>query len=132
MKKVAAAVIEREGRILIARRKKGDLFEGQWEFPGGALEPGETPEECLKREIFEELEIEVEVGSFICSSRYESRVLSIELLAFRATYLRGEFKLRDHQEIQWVLAEEFDNYEFSPPDVPIAARLKQMDTAEKR
>lgn len=116
---------------MIARRKKGDLFEGQWEFPGGALEPGETPEECLKREIFEELEIEVEVGSFVCSSRYESPLLSIELSAFRATYLRGEFKLRDHQEIRWVRPEEFENYEFSPPDVPIAERLKKM-TAEKR
>ena len=131
MKKVAAAVIEKEGRVLIARRKKGDLFEGQWEFPGGALEPGETPEECLKREILEELEIEVEVGSFVCSSRYESALLSIELLAFRATYLRGEFKLRDHQEIQWVIPDEFERFKFALPDIPIAERLKKM-TAEKR
>ena len=70
MQKVTAAVIEKDGKILIARRKRDDSQAGKWEFPGGKLEAGETPEACLKRELREELGIETEVGAFFCSSRF--------------------------------------------------------------
>ena len=67
---VAAAVIEKDGKILIAQRKKGWRFAGKWEFPGGKIEPNETPEECLRRELREELGIETEIGDFFCVSTY--------------------------------------------------------------
>lgn len=68
MKQVTAAVIEKDGRVLIAQRKTGDALAGKWEFPGGKLEPGETPEACLRRELREEFGVETEIGDFICSS----------------------------------------------------------------
>ena len=67
---VAAAVIERDGYVLIAKRKQGWHEAGKWEFPGGTLEEGETPEQCLKRELQEELAIVTEVGALFCKSEY--------------------------------------------------------------
>ena len=66
MQIVTCAVIEKDGRILIARRKSGDHMAGKWEFPGGNIEPGETPEQCLKRELLEELGVEIGIDGFIC------------------------------------------------------------------
>jgi 8-oxo-dGTP diphosphatase len=120
MQIVTAAVIERSGRILIARRKKGDRMEGKWEFPGGKLEGNESPEECLSRELHEEFGIEAEIGDFLLSSPYEYSHLKIELLAFRATYISGDFNLNDHDEIRWVLPSELGRYDLAGADVPVA------------
>jgi 8-oxo-dGTP diphosphatase len=120
MQIVTAAVIERSGRILIARRKKGDRMEGKWEFPGGKLEGNESPEECLCRELHEEFGIEAEIGDFLLSSPYEYSHLKIELLAFRATYISGDFNLNDHDEIRWVLPSELGRYNLAGADVPVA------------
>jgi 8-oxo-dGTP diphosphatase len=120
MQIVTAAVIERNGRILIARRKKGDRMEGKWEFPGGKLEGNESPEECLCRELHEEFGIEAEIGDFLLSSPYEYSHLKIELLAFRATYISGDFNLNDHDEIRWVLPSELGRYNLAGADVPVA------------
>ncbi|HOD34797.1 MAG TPA: (deoxy)nucleoside triphosphate pyrophosphohydrolase [Syntrophales bacterium] len=120
MRIVTAAVIEREGKILVARRKKGDRMEGLWEFPGGKLEGSESPEECLKRELHEEFGIEAEIGEFLLSSPYEYPHLKIELLAYRAIYVSGDFKLNDHDEIRWVLPSELRDYNLAGADVPVA------------
>ena len=121
---VTAAVIEKEGRILIARRKKGWRHAGKWEFPGGKIEPGETPEECQRRELREELAIEAEVGEFICSSTYAYPHATIQLLVYRASHVSGEFTLHDHQEIRWVLPDELLQYEFPEADKPVVDRLR--------
>ncbi len=120
MRIVTAAVIEREGKILVARRKKGDRMEGLWEFPGGKLEGSESPEECLKRELHEEFGIEAEIGEFLLSCPYEYPHLKIELLAYRAIYVSGDFKLNDHDEIRWVLPSELRDYNLAGADVPVA------------
>jgi len=125
MRKVTAAIIEREGRILIARRKRDDRFGGLWEFPGGKLEPEESPEQCLKRELFEELGIEAKIGKFIFAAPYFSSFLSIELLVYEVAYVSGEFKLHDHDEVQWVLPEELDKFEFAEPDIPVVNKIKK-------
>jgi 8-oxo-dGTP diphosphatase len=119
MVKVTAAVIEENGKYLIAKRRAGERFEGLWEFPGGKLEPGEAPEECLRRELREELGIETRVDGLALASRYESPLLSIELLAYRVTYLSGEFRFSDHDEIRWVAASELGEFNFTEPDLPI-------------
>jgi 8-oxo-dGTP diphosphatase len=123
MQIVTAAVIEKGGRILIARRKKGDRMEGMWEFPGGKPEGNESPEECLARELREEFGIETQIGEFLVSSPYEYPHLAIELLAYRATYIAGEFKLNDHDEIRWVLPSELLRYDLAGADVPVAEVL---------
>ena len=99
---VTAAVLEKDGRILIARRKHGDRLADKWEFPGGKLEEGETPEACLRRELQEELGIDVVVGGFVGRSLHAYPHVEIDLLAYRATHVSGDFELYDHEEIRWV------------------------------
>jgi 8-oxo-dGTP diphosphatase len=123
MQIVSCAVIEKHGRILIARRKSGDHMAGKWEFPGGKIEPGETSEQCLKRELLEELGVEIAVDEFICSSSWKYDHATIKLLAFKATLISGELILHDHAEIRWVTSRELADYDFPEADVPIIRYL---------
>ena len=120
---VTAAVIEREGRVLIAKRKKGWRFAGKWEFPGGKIEPNETPEECLRRELREELGIETEIGNFFCSSTYAYPHATVQLLVYQAFHVSGEYTLHDHQEIRWVLPEDLLQYDFPEADNLVIEKL---------
>jgi 8-oxo-dGTP diphosphatase len=121
--KVTAAIIERGGKVLIARRKKGDRFEGKWEFPGGKIEAGESPKECLRRELREELGVEVEAGEFLCSVSFETSGLSIELMAFRTSLLAGEVRCHDHDEIRWIEPEQLGDFDLAEPDRRVAATV---------
>jgi len=123
MQTVIAAVMEKDGKILIARRRRGDALENKWELPGGKMEAGESPAECLRRELREEFDIETEIGEFVGSSEYDYRHLSIRLMAYRARHISGEFTMLDHEEIQWVLPSDLNNYEFSEADKPIVRML---------
>ncbi len=123
MMQVTAAVIKRDGRILVARRRDGDRFAGLWEFPGGKIEPGEAPRDCLRREIREELGLEVEVGDSLGEYPYASSERVLTLLAFRASVRSGAPVLNDHSEIHWALPEELGRFDFSEPDRPLVARL---------
>ena len=123
--RVTAAILEKDGKILIAKRKTGDkLFAGLWEFPGGKVEEGETPEECMARELKEELDIEVEVGELITSNKHKYPHGIFELLAYRVKHVSGEMVLNDHEEIKWVTADEMSSFEFPPADIPIIKELK--------
>ncbi len=123
--KVTAAVIEKDGKILIAKRRIGDLHGGRWEFPGGKVEFGETPEECLKRELKEELDIEVDIGKFICSSPFTYMLVPMELLVYKASYLSGSIKALDHDELKWVTPQELNSYDFVKADVNVVKRLME-------
>ncbi len=123
MIKVTAAVIEKDGKILIAKRKKSDRMGGKWEFPGGKLGLGETPEACLKRELKEELNIEAEIGEFICSAKFSYMLVPLELLVYKARYVSGEFKALDHDELQWVAPSELEKYDFVKADVTVVRKL---------
>jgi 8-oxo-dGTP diphosphatase len=131
VKTVTAAIMQVNGKILIAKRKKGDALENKWEFPGGKIEPGETPEQCLARELREEFGIQTQVKNFFASSIFEYKHIKIELLAYDVIYLSGQFQLNDHQEIRWVAPEELDRYDFSEADIPIARKLKERYTKEQ-
>jgi len=123
--RVTAAILEQEGKILIAQRKsEDDLFGGLWEFPGGKIEEGETPEECMARELKEELNIEVEVGELITSNKHKYPHGIFELLAYAVKHISGVFILHDHDEIKWVTIDEMTNFEFPPADTPIINYLK--------
>jgi 8-oxo-dGTP diphosphatase len=123
MIKVTAAVIEKDGKILIARRKRSDRMGGKWEFPGGKLNHGETPEQCLRRELKEELNIEAEIGDFICSSKFTYMLMPLELLVYRARYVSGELKALDHDELLWVEPSELDKHDFVKADVSVMKKL---------
>lgn len=120
---VVAAVIEKDGKVLIARRKSP--FMGYlWEFPGGKLEDNESLEECLKREIREELAIEIEVGPLVSLNKHVLNCQSaIALYAYRARYLSGSINLKDHDEIKWVEPEDLTKYDFPDPDRLIAKEV---------
>lgn len=131
---VTAAILEKDGRILIARRKRGDRLADKWEFPGGKIEEGETPEVCLRRELQEEFGIDVVVGRFVGRSRHVYPHVEIDLLAYRSTHVSGDFKLNDHEEIRWVQPADLHLYDFSAADLPIVRILlegKASMTAEK-
>ncbi|MDR3541060.1 MAG: (deoxy)nucleoside triphosphate pyrophosphohydrolase [Desulfosporosinus sp.] len=124
MKEVTAAIIIKENRILIAERALGENLAGKWEFPGGKIELGETPQECLKREIREELEVDIDVLDLFGESIYGYQSGTIKLIAFRCQWISGDFKLNVHSRIEWVTRQELDLYDFAPADIPLVDRLK--------
>lgn len=115
----------RDGKILIAKRKAGEHLANMWEFPGGKIEDGETPEECLKRELKEELGIEVQVGGLFGESIYHYEYGSIQLLGYWTTLVSGEIQPKVHEEVKWVTSEEFDQYIFAPADIPFVDKLQR-------
>jgi 8-oxo-dGTP diphosphatase len=125
--RVLAAVLEKNGRWLIAKRKSGDRFAGLWEFPGGKLEAGETPEEGLIRELAEELGIGVRVGSCLGSVRYFSPGLAIELIAYAVFHLAGSFCLQDHDEVRWVAPSEIGRFALTEPDRLLLQKLRPRE-----
>ncbi|MHB8764301.1 MAG: (deoxy)nucleoside triphosphate pyrophosphohydrolase [Deferrisomatales bacterium] len=125
MVRVTAAVIERGGQILIAKRRPGDRMAGCWEFPGGKVEPGEDPRDCLVRELHEEFGVTAAVGELLVSHVHHYPHVAIELLSYRATHLAGAFELRDHDELRWVSPEAMDELPFAPADLPTVAFLQQ-------
>jgi len=123
MFKVTAAVIEKDGKILIAKRRAGDRHGGRWEFPGGKIDAGETPEECLRRELKEELGIEAEIGDFICRSSFKYMLVPLELLVYKVRHISGEFRALDHDELKWVEPKDLAAYDFAKADREVVAKL---------
>lgn len=125
MKDVAAAIIINNGKILIAQRAENQKLAGKWEFPGGKVESGETPEECLKREINEEFGIDIKVNDFFGESIYQYDTETIKLIAYKAQWIDGEYKLTAHSQIKWIESYELENYDFAPADIPFIKKLKE-------
>lgn len=123
MKQVTAAVIIEDGRLLITRRPPGDPLAGLWELPGGKIEPGETPQECLARELAEELEMVAEVGEVLATTTYHYDHGSFEMIALQATRA-SDFELRVHDEYAWVPMESVAEYPLAPADVDLVRQLK--------
>ena len=125
---VTAAVIERDGLILVARRKEGLIAAGLWEFPGGKLEEGEDPRRGLERELREELGVEAKAGELLCSVPFEGTLKSFELVVFRTEILSDDFAPTDHDEIRWIEPRLMDEAVFSKPDRPVVRLLAGRET----
>lgn len=123
MLNVTAAIIQRDGKFLAARRKPGSHMAGFWEFPGGKIEKGESPEECLQRELREELGIETTVGPFFGESCFDYGTKQIRLLCYYVKYLSGNFVLSDHDEIRWLPASKLLHLDWAPADIPVVKKL---------
>jgi mutator protein MutT len=121
---VAAGLIFRQGRLLLARRRPGDHLGGLWEFPGGKREPGETFAECLRRELREELGVEVEVGEVIESVTHDYAARRVRLEFLRCRLLQGEPRALGCQELVWVSAGELRAFEFPAADARLLERLE--------
>lgn len=122
---VVGALITHQGKILIAQRPEGKAQALLWEFPGGKVEPGESPEESLVREIEEELGVRIRVGDRHGELIHDYAGLRVRLTCFWARLEGGEPHPRQCRAIAWVSADELDRYEFSPADVPFVRQLKQ-------
>lgn len=123
--KVVAAILQKEDKILIARKKEGKPLEGYFEFPGGKIEKGETTEESLIRELMEEMNIKIAVKEYIGESIYDygnDKVIS--LLGYTAEIIDWEIKLSDHDRYEWVTLEQINNYKIAPADIPLIDKLK--------
>jgi len=119
---VAAAVVERHGRFLLTRRLEGTHLAGTWEFPGGKCEPSESPEDCLRRELVEELAVQCTVGERLLVTRHAYPERSVELHFFSAT-LAGEPMPQLGQEMRWIPREELRSLELPDADADLIAML---------
>jgi len=120
---VAAGIVFREGRVLIARRRPQDHLGGLWEFPGGKRQPGESYEACLHRELREELDIEVQVGERIANITHDYPEKSVHLEFFLCRWVRHEPRAVGCSDFAWVRREELANYAFPAADAQLLARL---------
>ena len=124
---VAAGLLCQEGRYLIARRKPGVHLAGFWEFPGGKRETGESIVECLHRELFEELRVQIGCPIPYQIIRHEYPEKIVELHFFRSTIEQGPPVPVDGQEIKWVYPKELAQYQFPPADQAIIDALRREE-----
>ncbi|NES85088.1 MAG: 8-oxo-dGTP diphosphatase MutT [Moorea sp. SIO2B7] len=126
-KQIGVGVIRNDqGLILIDRRPADGLLGGLWEFPGGKIEPNETVQDCIKREILEELAIEIEVGDHLITVNHAYSQFQITLFVHYCRYLGGEPQLIECDEIRWVTLEEIDQFTFPTANTQIIAALRQQ------
>ena len=123
MIKVVAAVIEKDGKFLICKRGPGGNCAGLWEFPGGKIEPGETPIEAIKREISEELCAEIEPEEIFCEYPFSYPDKEIYFYFIKAKLLSEKIEPTFHSEMKWILPSETEGFEFCPADVPVVKKL---------
>jgi len=125
---VAAAVIEnRDGRILIARRRADITLGGYWEFPGGKIEEGESPYECAVRELREEMDLHIEAGDVLIETTHDYGDRVVRLIAIKAIMMGGHIRLHDHDDIRWVTVHEMGDYLFAPADEAVVDYLVETN-----
>ncbi len=113
--KVVAAIIIHDNKIFATQRGYGEFKDG-WEFPGGKIEPGETPQEALAREIKEELDIEIEVKDFLETVEYDYPEFHLSMDCFFCVIRSGELVLKEHEAAKWLTAEKLDSVDWLPAD----------------
>ncbi|MGD1900182.1 MAG: A/G-specific adenine glycosylase [Phormidesmis sp.] len=126
-KQIGVAVItDEQGKILIDRRKQEGLLGGLWEFPGGKIEPEETVEDCVSREIKEELDIEIEVGDRLITIEHAYTHFKVTLNVFNCKHLSGDPKPIECDEVKWVTLDEIDEYPFPKANSQIIAAMREQ------
>lgn len=126
--RVVAAVTKARNKngepIIFATQRGYGEFKGGWEFPGGKIEEGETPQEALKREILEELETEIAVGELIDTIEYDYPTFHLSMDCFWAEIVSGGLVLKEHEAAKWLTKEELDSVEWLPADITLIDKLR--------
>lgn len=132
--RVVAAVIKAvnkagEPMIFATQRGYGE-FKGGWEFPGGKIEDGETPQEALKREIIEELETEIKVGSLIDTIEYDYPTFHLSMDCFWAEIVSGDLILKEHEAARWLTMDNLNSVDWLPADVTLIDKIKRWENVK--
>ena len=122
--KVVAAIIIHENKIFATQRGYGEFKDG-WEFPGGKIEPGETPQEALAREIKEELDIEIKVKDFLETVEYDYPTFHLSMDCFFCTIKSGELVLKEHEAAKWLTVETLDSVDWLPADQGLVEGIRE-------
>lgn len=122
---VVAAIIKEENKIFATQRGYGE-FKGGWEFPGGKIEAGETPEEALTREIKEELETEISVDQFITTVDYNYPNFHLTMQCFFCSIKEGHLTLLEHSDAKWLDKKNIDTVDWLPADIEVVNALKKI------
>ncbi|HEY1114734.1 MAG TPA: (deoxy)nucleoside triphosphate pyrophosphohydrolase [Chitinophagaceae bacterium] len=120
---VTCALILHHGRVLATRRSPSMPLPGKWEFPGGKLHEGESEEDCIRREIREELALDIRILRRLTPSPWHYDTFAITLIPFVADYTGGVLHLAEHSEARWLTAAELPGLDWAPADVPIVEEL---------
>lgn len=126
---VVAAIITHNDQIFATQRGYGEFKDG-WEFPGGKMEPGETPQQALVREIREELDTEIEVGDLVETVEYDYPKFHLTMYCFLCTIRSGGLVLKEHEAARWLTRKELDDMDWLPADVTVAEKLKEIMSEE--
>ena len=121
---VVAAIIQRDGAYFATQRGYGE-FEGMWEFPGGKIEPGESREVALKREIQEELGVDIIIEDSLCTTEYDYPSFHLTMHCYLCSVASGEIELREHMSARWLTTKTLDSVEWLPADKYIIDELKR-------
>ena len=122
--RVVAAVIRCEDKIFATARGYGE-FKGQWEFPGGKIEAGETSQQALVREIKEELETDIKVGELIGTIEYDYPAFHLSMDCFWCEVIEGKLVLKEAEDAKWLSKDELDSVQWLPADITLIERLKR-------
>lgn len=123
--KVAAGVIKDKDKVLITRRAPKENFAGGWEFPGGKIEGNETPQDCLTRELKEELNINVSIDKFCTETTHDYGNIHVHLIAFYCTIVGGEIRVSVHDKYKWIKINDLLKYDLLSADIPIAKKVME-------
>ena len=127
--RVVAAIIRDGDRIFATQRGYGPMKDG-WEFPGGKIEPGETQEQALKREIREELDAEIDVGESVSRIEYDYPDFHLSMDCFFCSLLSGSLTLKEHEAAKWLSPDELDSVSWLPADLSLIERIKAKMISE--
>ena len=122
--RVVAAVIRKDDKIFATQRGYGEFKDG-WEFPGGKIEEGETPEQALAREIKEELNTEIQVGELIGTIEYDYPKFHLSMDCFWCEIMQGGLELKEHEAARWLAKEELYSVDWLPADVGVVERIEE-------
>ena len=121
---VTCAIVEKDSKVLVTQRSEQMGLPLKWEFPGGKIQPGERPEECLRRELIEELGVDIFVGRALTPSDYNYPAFKITLYPYICHITSGEIELHEHKDCKWIAPEKLQELDWAAADIPVVEQYQ--------